>query len=93
MTKKLGDQHYTRPLSGTNKRKEDRSWVVVLGQYMGITTQNSAVIALFGLVGWYLDKRFNTKPYLLIIGIFVGVVVSFYLFIQSIQALQNNAKK
>jgi len=40
-----------------------------------------------GVLGWYLDKRFDTTPYLLIIGIFAGAVSGFYYLIRSLHIL------
>jgi len=58
---------------------------VIFGEYMGITTQNASIIALFGLIGWYLDKRLHTEPYILIVGIFVGAAAGFYYLIRSLK--------
>jgi len=88
MTKRLGDHTFKRPSAA--KKKNGRPWTVVFGQYLGITTQNSAVVAFFGLAGWFLDKRLETEPYLLIVGILTGAVCGFYMMIRSLHALKND---
>ena len=34
--------------------------------------------ALFALLGWWLDKRLGTSPWLLLVLVFVGAAAGFY---------------
>ncbi|MFC1728740.1 AtpZ/AtpI family protein [candidate division KSB1 bacterium] len=85
MTKRLGNNIYKKPSKGKPVNKDDRPWTVILGQYMSVTTQNVSVIAAGGLLGWYLDKKFETAPWLLIIGIFAGAIAGFIYLIRSLK--------
>ena len=85
MTRRLGNTRYKRPSTGKPGKKNDRPWTVILGQYMSVTTQNVSVIAAGGLLGWYLDKKFETAPLLLIIGIFAGAAAGFIYLIRSLK--------
>ncbi len=91
MTKSLGDHRFTRPPEKKPIKKDDRPWTVVLGQYIGLSTQNVSVIAFFGLTGWYLDKKLETTPYLLVAGLFFGAAVGFYNLIRILHQMQKNA--
>ena len=31
-----------------------------------------------GLIGYLLDRKFDTEPYLLLIGLLLGIIVGFY---------------
>jgi F0F1-type ATP synthase assembly protein I len=46
-----------------------------------------SAILLFGIIGWWLDDKWATKPLFLIIGLFLGLGVGFYSMIRTIQKL------
>jgi F0F1-type ATP synthase assembly protein I len=41
------------------------------------------VVVVLALGGWWLDKKFGTSPWLLLIGCFVGIVGGLYRLIRS----------
>lgn len=85
MTKRLGDNVYTRPPGEVKKpKKNDKPWTYILGQYLSATSQNVAAIAMGGGIGWYLDRQFETAPLFLIIGIFIGAVLGFYQLLKTL---------
>ena len=43
-----------------------------LAPYMGLGMQLAAAMVAFGALGWWLDGRFATTPWLLIVGIVLG---------------------
>jgi F0F1-type ATP synthase assembly protein I len=45
-----------------------------LGPYMGLGFQLAAAMAVFGGLGWWLDGRWGTTPWLLVVGVFIGAV-------------------
>ena len=47
-----------------------------------------ASIALFGLIGWWLDGYFDSKPVLIICGLMVGFFVGFYSFFRGLSKLE-----
>jgi len=58
-----------------------------LGPYMGLGTELAASVAGMLLLGYYLDQRLNTSPWLLLTGAVIGMVGGFYNFIREVQKL------
>lgn len=63
-----------------------RSLSVVV-EYSALGIQLLATIALFSLLGWWLDSLWNTKPYLLMVGALLGSVAGIYAFIRAVQRI------
>lgn len=53
-------------------------------RYAGLGFQFVAALAVFGLVGWWLDARLGTRPWLLVVGIFTGAALGFYSLLKAI---------
>jgi F0F1-type ATP synthase assembly protein I len=54
-------------------RKNSRqSTMTQLAPYMGMGIQIAAPMTAFGALGWWLDTRFNTTPWLLVVGVVLG---------------------
>ncbi|MFC1477512.1 AtpZ/AtpI family protein [candidate division KSB1 bacterium] len=85
MTKRLGDHTYRRVPGQKKKNGNNKPWAALLGHYMGITSQNASIIAVCGFGGWYLDKKLNTSPVLLICGLFAGAAAGLYYLIRSLK--------
>ena len=45
--------------------------------YINITYILIGSIAMFGIIGWFLDEKLNTTPGLSITGIFLGLFVGY----------------
>ncbi|MCZ6597094.1 MAG: AtpZ/AtpI family protein [Planctomycetota bacterium] len=43
-------------------------------RYAGLGIQFAGTIAVVGLIGWWLDGKLGTMPWLLIVGIFTGFI-------------------
>ena len=41
-------------------------------RYAGLGIQFSVTISLFALGGWWLDERLGSRPWFLILGVFLG---------------------
>ena len=54
------------------EKNSRQSTMQQLGPYMGLGIQLAAAMVAFGALGWWLDTRFATTPWLLIIGIVMG---------------------
>lgn len=52
--------------------------------YMGLGIELVAPILLGVFVGRWLDGRWNTEPWLLIVGAVLGLVLGFYSFLRSV---------
>lgn len=64
-----------------------------LAPYMGLGTELAASVAGMLLLGYFLDKHFNTSPWLLLVGAAAGFVGGFYNFIKQIQRLGKSDTK
>ena len=47
-------------------------------EFAGLGIQLGMTFALFALLGWWLDKRLGTGPWLTIVLVFVGAAAGFY---------------
>ncbi|MFO0616937.1 MAG: AtpZ/AtpI family protein [Polyangiaceae bacterium] len=50
-------------------------------------------IGLMGLLGWWLDKRWNTSPVLLLVGLGLGIVVAVKAVVRVTRLLRKVAEK
>jgi ATP synthase protein I len=71
---------------------EERSLSRQLFALAGAGTQLTATIGGAALLGWWLDDRFGTKPWLLLVFILTGIVGGFMAFIRALKIL-NGPKK
>ena len=55
--------------------------------YINISYTLMGSIALFGYFGHWLGVKLQIQPYLLLIGIFIGLVLGFYNMIKVIQGI------
>jgi F0F1-type ATP synthase assembly protein I len=55
-----------------------------LGRYAGLGFQFAAVLLAFGALGWWVDGLLGTRPWLLIVGVFVGAVGAFMALLRSV---------
>jgi F0F1-type ATP synthase assembly protein I len=49
-----------------------------VGDYLGLGLQFALVILLSVFLGQWLDRRFGTEPWLLLVGVFLGAGGAFY---------------
>lgn len=52
-----------------------------------------ASIGLFGYAGYWIDKKFASKPLFLLIGLFCGMGIGFYQFYRVLMAEEKRDKK
>jgi ATP synthase protein I len=71
-----------------NAGKTNRSAMQQLGPYLGLGFQLVAAVVAFGALGWWLDKRLGTDPWLLVTGLMLGAVGGMISFIRT--ALRSN---
>jgi F0F1-type ATP synthase assembly protein I len=64
-----------------------------IAPYMGLSWQMIITIGIFALLGWWLDKSFDSKPLWLVIGSIIGVAVAIYSFIRTVRTLDDKNKK
>ncbi len=64
-----------------------------LAPYLNLGLQIALSVCLGALFGWWLDKLLDTKPILLIVFSFVGIVAGFYSFFNTISQLEKKKKQ
>jgi F0F1-type ATP synthase assembly protein I len=55
-----------------------------LARFAGFGVQLVAALALFGCVGWWLDRRLSTGPWLLILGLLGGAALAFVSLLKAV---------
>ena len=68
-----------------NKRKHNQS---PIGTAFKLSTELVSAVAVGTIIGFILDKTFGTKPWLILIFFFVGVIAGIYNVIKSAKNMQ-----
>jgi F0F1-type ATP synthase assembly protein I len=55
-------------------------------QYAGLGLQFALTFLAMGGVGWWLDRKLGTEPWLMVLGIFVGAAGAFISLIHRVPA-------
>jgi ATP synthase protein I len=63
------------------------------GPYLAASWQLSGSVALWVLIGYFLDKWLKTTPWLLVAGAVLGIGLGFYLFFTALSAIGKGAKQ
>jgi F0F1-type ATP synthase assembly protein I len=66
------------PQDGRREESDDARAARSAGKYAGIGLQFAASIVLFLYAGQFVDRRFGTAPWGLLLGVFVGASAAFY---------------
>jgi F0F1-type ATP synthase assembly protein I len=62
------------PASNKPPENEAKNWLT----YSGMAFEFFAIIGIFTAIGFFLDKKFATKPVLVIVFLLIGLAASFY---------------
>ena len=54
-----------------------------LGRFASLGLQFGLTLLLFGAVGWWLDGRLGTSPWLLVAGLVCGNVIAFFALVRA----------
>ena len=57
------------------------------GPYIDASWQLAGAVGLGSLLGWWLDKKLHTAPWLLVAGALFGIGTGFYLFFKILMTL------
>jgi len=60
-----------------------------LGRYAGLGVQFALTMAVLGGLGWWLDSRFGTVPWLLVTGVLVGAIGGFVRIVKAVPRSQS----
>lgn len=67
--------------------RESIKSLAALGEYSALGIQMVTTIGVFGVLGWWLDGKWNTEPIFLLVGCMIGVAGGIYLFIRAVQKI------
>jgi F0F1-type ATP synthase assembly protein I len=62
-------------------------------RYTGLGLQFAASLGLFGVLGWWLDRRLSTSPWLFILGMLVGAALAFVSLLRAVPSTQRGKKR
>ncbi len=57
------------------------------GPYLDASWQLSGAVVVWTLLGWWLDRKLGTSPWLLVSGSVLGMGIGFYLFFRALAAI------
>jgi F0F1-type ATP synthase assembly protein I len=63
-----------KPVNNNTSDKKTSNWII----YSGMVFEMFAIIGIFGAIGYFLDKKLQISPVLLIIMLLSGLSVAFY---------------
>jgi F0F1-type ATP synthase assembly protein I len=59
------------------------------GRFAGLGLRFVLTIALFGLLGWWLDGKVGSTPWILVSGVVLGAVVAFISIVRAVPPARN----
>lgn len=69
-------------------RDEPNPW-----RYTGLGMELVGAAIILGIIGWYIDRQYDSEPWGVLIGGSVGFIGGFYLFIkEALKANRPNSK-
>lgn len=78
---------------GADPRGKQRDQAPGATEFMGVGLQFIASILIFLFIGRWLDERLGTEPYLLMLGVFTGFGLSFYVILRRLSGGAGGGKK
>ena len=71
-------------MSQQEQQPEDKNDLRSLGNYLGLGMQLAATVGFMLLLGYWLDKKFETSPWLLLVFSFLGIISGLYNFLKTV---------
>jgi F0F1-type ATP synthase assembly protein I len=72
------------------QKKPRQSTIQQLGPYAGMGFQLAAAMVVFGGIGYWLDGRLRTTPWLMVVGLLLGATGGMISLIRSSTARKGN---
>ena len=82
----MTDEERAKPKGDPYSYRSEPSPLAGAGKYMGLGLQFAGSIVFFMFAGIWLDKRFDTSPVFVIIGVFGGAAAAFYVIYKKLMA-------
>ncbi len=73
--------------------KKKTGTYVAIGPYVSLGIQFAATILIFVFLGWWLDDKFATTPFFLILGTLLGAGGGFYKLYRTLMDLNERRKR
>lgn len=71
-------------LNNNDDDPDKRSKLQDLGNYLGLGLQLAVTVIVMVFLGIWLDEKFNTKPWLMVVCSFLGIFAALYSFIKTV---------
>ncbi|MCH8325052.1 MAG: AtpZ/AtpI family protein [Bacteroidetes bacterium] len=71
-------------MSQSDKQPEEENNLRSLGNYLGLGIQLAVTVSVMVLLGYWLDNKFQTSPYLILIFSFLGIISALYNFLKTV---------
>jgi len=75
------------------EKPQEKNNKKIYSGWFGLGIEFCAVVGLFCYIGYKLDEKFNTSPWLLLTGFFIGFTGMMYIIIKDTLIKQNKDKK
>jgi F0F1-type ATP synthase assembly protein I len=69
--------------------KQSSDAALEFGRFAGLGLRFVVIVVLFGLLGWWIDGRFGTSPWLLVVGIVAGSALAFFSILRAVPPARN----
>ncbi len=66
-----------------DQQKENRPWFAGFGSFLTVGIQLALTVVVLFFIGRWLDDRFGTAPWLMLAGLFLGIVGGMIKFFRS----------
>jgi len=76
--RRLNDLEKRAEATGTIPRKKTAEQNTALGSALKLSTEFLAALLVGGGMGWVLDRTFETKPALMLVGLVLGIAAGFF---------------
>jgi len=67
-----------------------RNTLVILSKVGGIGWFVAISVSFFAFIGVFLDNKFSTKPFFLLMGVFLGSLIAFTGIVKLLKKFNNN---
>lgn len=67
-----------------DKQPEDENNLRSLGNYLGLGMQLAVTVGVMVFIGYWLDNKFKTSPWLILIFSFLGIISGLYNFLRTV---------
>jgi F0F1-type ATP synthase assembly protein I len=71
------------PVERYRRERADRTTAGGWYAMAGVGFEFAAAILMLGGIGWWLDKQFGTRPWLMVVGFVLGFIVGLWLLLRA----------